>query len=107
MTTTQTRAKPPALDDNGYMLHPEGWTEKVALVLAEGVVPGGLTEEHWRVIYHLRRLYLRYGIPPPVSMLCRDTGLRLKYMYRLFPGGLARCACKIAGFPYIAFKQYP
>ena len=113
MTTTLTRietpelVETPELDIQGYMLYPEEWTEEVARAIADGLVPGDLTEEHWRVIYHLREYYLRYGTPPPVSMLSRDTGLSLKYIYRLFPGGLARCACKIAGFPWLSFKQYP
>ena len=106
MSTTLTRFVAPELDDNGYMLHPEEWTEEVARVLAEGLLPDGLTREHWQVIYHLRDYYLRFGIPPPVNMLARGTGLRLKYIRKLFPGGLSRCACKIAGLPWLAYKHY-
>ncbi|MFC1994514.1 TusE/DsrC/DsvC family sulfur relay protein [Chloroflexota bacterium] len=114
MTTVKLVAMP-ELDEDGHMLHPEMWTEEAAELIAEELVPGDLTEEHWRVIYHLRQYYLEFGIVPPVRKLCRDTGLSLKYIYKLFPGslafgigaGLARCACKIAGIPWMSFKQYP
>ena len=105
----------PELDDDGYMLHPEVWTEEIAELLAQDLVPGGLTEEHWRIIYYLRKYYLKFGTVPPVRKLCRDTRLSLRHIYELFPGnhprglgaGLARCACKIAGMPWLSYKQYP
>lgn len=115
MTTLGRVVAMPELDVEGYMLRPQMWTEDVAEFLAQELVPGGLTEEHWRVIHYLRGYYLEFGIAPPVSKLCRETGLSLKYIYKLFPGnlprglgaGLARCACKIAGIPWMSFKQYP
>jgi tRNA 2-thiouridine synthesizing protein E len=106
----------PELDDDGYMLHPEMWTEETAELLAQGLVPGGLlTEEHWRVIHYLRDYYLKYGTVPPVRKLCRDTHESLQHIYELFPGnyprclcaGLTKCACKIAGMPWLSYKQYP
>ncbi len=105
----------PELDDDGYMLHPERWAEETAELLAQDVVPGGLTEEHWRVIHYLRDYYLEFGTVPPVRKLCRDTELSLKHIYELYPGnhprgvraGLAKCACKIAGMPWLSYKQYP
>ena len=105
----------PELDDDGYMLHPEMWSEETAELLARVLVPGGLTEEHWRVLYYLRGYYLNFGSVPPVRKLCRDTGLSLSRIYVLFPGnrprglgaGLAKCACKIAGMPWLGYKQYP
>ena len=105
----------PELDDAGYIVHPEMWTEEIAELLAEELVPGRLTEDHWRVIHYLRDYYHEFECVPPVRKLCRDTGLSLRYIYELFPGnlprglgaGLAKCACKIAGIPWMSFKQYP
>jgi TusE/DsrC/DsvC family sulfur relay protein len=79
------------------------------------LVPEGLTTAHWSVIYYLRHYYLEFGTPPPVTMLCKDTGLSLRQIYELFPGnrprglgaGLAKCACKIAGMPALIYKLYP
>jgi len=106
----------PELDDDGYMLHPERWTEETAELLAQDLVLGGLlTEEHWRVLHYLREYYIKYGTVPPVRKLCRDTHVSLQHIYELFPGncprclcaGLAKCACKIAGMPWLSYKQYP
>jgi tRNA 2-thiouridine synthesizing protein E len=105
----------PELDDDGYMVHPELWTEQTAQIMAQDLVPGELTPEHWRVVHYLRTYYLQFGTVPPVRKLCRDTGLSLKEMYEMFPGnrprrtgaGLAKCACKIAGMPWLSYKQYP
>ncbi|MFC1919304.1 TusE/DsrC/DsvC family sulfur relay protein [Chloroflexota bacterium] len=98
----------PDLDDEGYLLRPEIWNEAVAEVLAKELVPRGyLTEEHWRIISYLRQYYLEFEIVPPVGKLCRDTRMTLKYIYRLFPTGLTKGACKIAGLPQPSYKLYP
>ena len=67
--------------------------------------PGGdgdaspMGEEHWKLVNYLREYYLKYEIAPPVRMLVKQTGLDLKKIYTLFPGGPAKGACKIAGLP--------
>ena len=99
MTITLMPRPTPELDDTGYMLHPEEWTEEVAKVLAEEVVPDGLTEEHWKVINFLRNYYLEFGVAPMVRRLVKDTGFKLKKIYELFPSGPAKGACKLAGLP--------
>jgi tRNA 2-thiouridine synthesizing protein E len=115
LLTVVPTAVTPELDDYGYMRYPDLWTERIAEMLAQGLVPEGLTTEHWSVIYYLRHYYLEFGTPPPVKMLCKDTGLSLRQIYELFPGncprgwgaGLAKCACKIAGMPSLIYKLYP
>ncbi|HEX9074201.1 MAG TPA: TusE/DsrC/DsvC family sulfur relay protein, partial [Anaerolineae bacterium] len=47
----------------------------------------------------LREYYRENELAPPIRLLCRETGLSLKVIYRLFPAGPARGACKIAGLP--------
>jgi tRNA 2-thiouridine synthesizing protein E len=56
-------------------------------------------EDHWKLVNYLRDYYLKYEIAPPVRMLVKQTGLDLKKIYELFPGGPAKGACKIAGLP--------
>lgn len=87
------------LDEEGFLRHPDIWNENVAQLLAQEEVPEGLTEEHWRVIKHLRDYYLEFGIPPPVAKLRKDTGFNLKRIYGLFSSGLGKGAVKIAGLP--------
>jgi len=91
------------LDEYGHLMPLENWNRDVAWLLAFGIVRGGLSEEHWKVIEYLRSYYLRFGIVPPIRKLARDTGIRLSRIYRLFPTGVARGACRIAGIPSDVF----
>lgn len=85
----------PELDDDGFMLKPEKWTQDVAESLAG--VP--LSPEQWKVVEYLRAYYAEFEYIPPVPMLCRDTGFNMKALYELFPQGLRAGACRIAGIP--------
>lgn len=96
------------LDDDGFLRQPEIWTRDVAQLLAQGEVPGDLTEDHWKVVDYLRRYYLEFDGAPPVRMLRRDTGFNLQSICRLFPSGLTKGACRIAGIPRIRIHPlYP
>jgi TusE/DsrC/DsvC family sulfur relay protein len=89
----------PKIDDDGFLLPSETWSKRIAEVIAQGEVSGILTEDHWKVIDYLRNYYLQFETVPPVKMLCRDTGLKFNYICKLFPSGLTKGACKIAGIP--------
>ncbi len=82
----------------------ETWTQEVAEVLAQEEVPEGLTDDHWIIVNYLRQYFLEFGSVPPVRKLARDTGFSLRQMQKLFPHGLAKGACKIAGIPSDAIK---
>jgi tRNA 2-thiouridine synthesizing protein E len=92
------------VDKEGFLLKPESWTKEVAQQLARGEVKEGLTGDHWKVIDYLRQYYLEFGTVPPVRMLRRYTGFDLEYLYKLFPSGLTKGACKIAGIPRLAIR---
>jgi tRNA 2-thiouridine synthesizing protein E len=93
------------LDEEGYLLPSESWDRNVGRLLACNVVPGCLTADHWRVVEYLRRYYIEFGIVPPIRKLCRDTGFSLTGIYKLFPTGIARGACRVAGIPSDIFKR--
>ncbi len=86
------------LDEDGFIIDPEEWTEDVARLFAanEGI---DLTGEHWKVINYLREYYAENQIAPMIRKLCKDTGFSLKQIYELFPAGPAKGACRIAGLP--------
>ena len=92
------------LDREGYLTGEEVWTKDKAKFLAKNELPEGLTEDHWKVIEVMRNYYLEMGNLPPVRMLARRTGLSLRQMQKLFPSGLSKGACKIAGIPKNAIK---
>ena len=88
-----------AVNDEGFLEHPEQWTEAMAVELAraEGIDP--LTPMHWKVIRFMRHEYAEKGTGPTVRVLGKTSGVSVKELYRLFPKGPAKLAAKIAGIP--------
>jgi tRNA 2-thiouridine synthesizing protein E len=89
----------PDVDEEGFLLDPEKWSKEVAQRLAAEEVAGDLTEDHWKVIDFLRAYYDDCKSVPPVAMLRKRTGVNLQTIYRLFPSGLTKGACRLAGIP--------
>lgn len=92
-------------DAEGYLRRLEDWSPAVAQRLAaeDGIELG---DAHWQVIGLLREYYHEYRIVPPVRVLVRLLGERAgaeagnsRYLYRLFPRGPGRQACRYAGLP--------
>lgn len=96
--------QPVGLDAEGFLLDREQWSVEVAEALAErdGVQLG---EDHWWLIEFVRDHHARYGNPPLMRVLVAE--LRKRYpdsrgsrdLYRLFPDGPVRLACKYGGLP--------
>ncbi|MEW6624329.1 MAG: TusE/DsrC/DsvC family sulfur relay protein [Bacillota bacterium] len=87
------------LDEDGFMEDPSLWNEDVALALAKTEEVEELTEDHWKVVEYLRNYYKEFGIAPMIRKLCKETGFKLNEIYKLFPTGPAKGACKVAGLP--------
>lgn len=87
------------VDEDGFIQEPEKWNEAVAADIAKTEEAYPMNEDAWKLVNYLRKYYLDYGIAPPVRMLTRQTGLDLKSIYQMFPGGPAKGACKVAGLP--------
>lgn len=84
------------VDNEGFLTDFGNWNAKWAEYASQGE-DIELTEEHWTVINVLQDYFREHGIPPMVRLISRLTGLKLKYVYELFPSGPGRGACKIAG----------
>lgn len=88
------------LDDEGYLTDPASWSEPVAVELArrEGIA---LTEAHWAVLRFLREYYEQRRIAPDARFvlkhLAETRGADRNELFRLFPYGYVKQACKIAG----------
>ena len=87
------------IDEDGFIQEPKKWTQAVAEDLAKTENAYPMTEEHWKLVNYLRDYYLKFEIAPPIRMVVKQTGFDLKYIYKLFPGGPAKGACKVAGLP--------
>jgi len=94
----------PETGPDGHLLDPDGWSEDVARELAarDGVELGEL---HWWLIRFVRGHFQRYGNPPLMRMAVaalREAGVEdasSRTLYRLFPDGPIRLACRYAGLP--------
>ncbi len=85
------------VDEDGFMLEPEQWNERIALALASTEGVAELTEDHWKLVHYLREYFAKFGIAPMIRKLCKETGFSLKKVYEMFPSGPAKGACKVAG----------
>ena len=92
-------------DKDGYLLHLQDWNEEVAQLLAERENLF-LSEEHWLVINFLRNFYQEYNIVPAMRVLVKELAKQMpaeksnsSHLQQLFPGGLFRQGCKLAGLP--------
>jgi tRNA 2-thiouridine synthesizing protein E len=89
-----------SLDDEGYLTEPANWSEPIAVELArrEGIA---LTDAHWAVIRFMRDYYEQRHIAPDARFvlkhLAETRGADRNELFRLFPYGYVKQACKIAG----------
>jgi TusE/DsrC/DsvC family sulfur relay protein len=98
MPTETLNAAPVEVNDEGFFVHPEQWSEAMVPELArrEGIE---LTDPHWTVIRFMRQAYLANGTGPTVRVLGKTSGVSIKELYQLFPKGPAKVAARVAGIP--------
>ncbi|WP_293268845.1 TusE/DsrC/DsvC family sulfur relay protein [Neptunomonas sp.] len=94
-----------AVDDEGYLLNLDEWSEAVAVCLAEEEEIL-LSEAHWEIIHVIRDFYLQYELSPAMRPLVKAVGLALGpqkgksiHLMKLFPESPAKQAAKLAGLP--------
>jgi dissimilatory sulfite reductase related protein len=88
-----------ALNNEGFFVHPEQWTEAMAPELARRDEIDELTDAHWKVLRFVRAEYESKGTGPTVRVLGKTSGVSVKDLYQLFPKGPAKVAARIAGIP--------
>lgn len=92
-------------DKDGFLQDMSQWSPELAEFMASKD-DLELTSEHWEVINYIREYYEDYRIAPAVRILIKAMGRRLdrdkansRYLYKLFPYGPAKQACRYAGLP--------
>ena len=92
-------------DPEGYLCDLQQWSDAVAMAMAavDDIV---LDENHWEVIHFLRAYYAQYSVAPAIRILTKAMARQMgrekgntRYLYRLFPDGPAKQACRYAGLP--------
>lgn len=90
-------------DEEGYLVDPADWNDALAEELAhrEHIA---LTAAHWRVIRFVRRYYEEHHIAPDARHVMKHLAeyrgpqqADRNDLFRLFPYGYVKQACKIAG----------
>jgi dissimilatory sulfite reductase related protein len=100
MPTVDFGGKQYEVNEEGFMVHPEEWTEDLARFLAQKEENiESLTDQHWAVIRFIRQHFEEKQSAPMVRSICKTTGIPLRLVYELFPSGPAKGACKLAGLP--------
>jgi len=91
---------PLGMDNEGYLVDPAKWSEKIAEALAEkeGIT---LTDEHWKVIQFMRGYWEKHQVAPGArgvtKFMTEIMGADRNRLFELFPYGYPGQACKIAG----------
>ncbi len=89
------------VDDEGYLVDPEQWTEDWAAQAAARLqVP--LLDDHWFVIRFMREWYQERQVAPDARHAMRRLEQRYpdrgrERLFELFPYGYVAQACRIAG----------
>lgn len=96
--TTDLSQKTYRIDIWGFLLNPDEWDDRFAILKAQEMkLPGGLTSRHWEVLRYLRQEYYRTRRIPTCFESCEALELELEEFERLFPDGYTRGAVKLAG----------
>ena len=99
MAVAEFAGKSLELDADGHLANLGDWTEEVAAAVAADVGIAELTEDHWKVIHFMRKVFTEDGDAPSIRRLTKESGVDTKSLYKLFPKGPAKKAAKIAGLP--------
>jgi len=84
-------------DESGLLKDPGIWNKEVAQVIAERYEIGNLTEDHWKMIWGLRKYYQKYQVPPMQGRLCMVRGMDEILVHNLFENCFM--VWRIAGLP--------
>jgi tRNA 2-thiouridine synthesizing protein E len=99
MTATTIAGHQVEVNDEGFFVDPEQWTEDMVPELARAEGIDEVTDAHWKVVRFMRKEFQEKGTGPTVRVLGKTSGVSVKELYQLFPKGPAKVAAKIAGIP--------
>jgi TusE/DsrC/DsvC family sulfur relay protein len=94
-----------SLDEDGYLLNRDDWTEDLGRYLCEsdGIA---LTDRHWEIILFMRTYNLQYKMNPMPRIIIKELNRRspenkynVRYLYELFPDTPTHRLCRYAGIP--------
>jgi len=99
MATLEIEGRVFEVDGDGFLQDPHVWNDEVAILIARYDGIEEMTDNHWAIVRIIRNNWEEKGMAPMVRTICKETGLKLKEIFELFPLGPARGACRVAGLP--------
>jgi len=97
MATKSINGNQVEINDEGYLLNSDQWTEQIALEIAkeEGI---DLSDKHFKLISYLRERSMN-GESLSLRKVGKSGIVDIKEFYQLFPGAPLKKASRIAGIP--------
>ena len=86
-------------DQDGFMIDPGLWDEQVAAAIARDESIEEVSDKHWAIVNFIREYWQEHDLAPPVRLICKEVGVSVREIYKLFTSGPARGACRVAGLP--------
>ena len=93
------------LTEAGFLTETEIWNPGLAHALA-AAADIELTPAHWEIVHFIRDYYARFNHLPNNRVFVKAVQKSLgadkgntRYLYRLFPEGPLKTACRIGGLP--------
>lgn len=85
------------VNEEGFMVNPNEWSEEIAVEIAKEEGIAELTPEHWKIINFCRQSAGTSGKAPTLRQITVGTGVSTKDLFALFPKGPAKKVARIAG----------
>ncbi len=95
----EVEGKTISFDKDGFMTDPALWDEQVATAIASEEGIDEMSPQHWAIVNFIRNYWKEHDLAPPVRLICKEVGVTVREIYKLFASGPARGACRIAGLP--------
>lgn len=86
------------LDNEGFLLNRDDWTEELAVELAEQD-EFEMNEQVMQLIREARGMYDNDGVVPPIRIFAKKQGVSTKDLYNIFKKGPMKLICKWGGLP--------
>ncbi|MBK1619548.1 TusE/DsrC/DsvC family sulfur relay protein [Lamprobacter modestohalophilus] len=86
------------LDNEGFLLNRDDWTEELAVELAEQD-EFEMNEQVMQLIREARSMYDNDGVVPPIRIFAKKQGVSTKDLYNIFKKGPMKLICKWGGLP--------
>lgn len=89
---------PVTLDDEGFLVDRNDWTEELAITLAsnDGFE---MTDQAMHLIRQARDMYQEHGVVPPIRIFAKKHQVSTKDLYDIFKKGPMKLICKWGGLP--------